>query len=103
MKTYIYQLITKGSDERFIISAFSDIDVAQKMLETNVAAQKDIEESCGSQVYIDYHKYERLRFPEFVMRDEDIISHVTVNVAANFDGKDRICKTERYIVRTSIN
>ena len=40
---------------------------------------------------------------EFVMRDSDILSHVTINHMAHFDGKDRVMKTDRYIVRVQIN
>ena len=101
MKKYIYLLFSKGTDGRFTTNAYNTFEDAKKALEMYVDAQKEIE-GLGDNVYVDYHKYERLRFPDFVMRDDDILAHVTVNASAHIDGKDRIMKTDRYIVRVSI-
>lgn len=101
MKTYIYLLLTKGSDGKFTISSYNTLEDAQKTLEMYIEAQKEIE-GLGDNVYVDRHELERLRLPEFIMRDDDILAHVTVNAAAHFDGKDHIIKTDRYIVRSEI-
>ena len=101
MKKYIYLMLSKGSDGKFTINAHETLESAQKTLEMYIDAQKEIE-GLGDNVYVDRHELERLRLPEFVLRDDDILAHVTVNVAAHFDGKDRIMKTERYIVRSEI-
>ena len=101
MKKYIYLMITKGSDGKFTINANETLEDAKKKLEMYIEAQKEIE-GLGDNVYVDRHEHERLRFPEFVMRDDDILVHVTVNVSAHYDGKDRIVKTDRYIVRSEI-
>ena len=102
MKKYIYLLLTKGSDERFVTSAYETLEGAQKALEMNVAAQKDIE-SLGGDIYVDYHKLERLRLPEFATKSDDIIAQVSVHTMPNIDGKVRKCVTERYIIKVEIN
>ena len=94
-------MLSKGSDGKFTINAHETLESAQKTLEMYIDAQKEIE-GLGDNVYVDRHELERLRLPEFVLRDDDILAHVTVNVAAHFDGKDHIMKTERYIVRSEI-
>ena len=101
MKKYIYLMITRGSDGKFTINAHETLESAQKTLEMYIDAQKEIE-GLGDNVYVDRHELERLRLPEFIMRDSDILVHVTVNVSAHYDGKDRIVKTDRYIVRTEM-
>ena len=97
MKTYIYLILTKGSDGKFSTSAYNTLDDAQKALEMYIEAQKDIE-SLGGNIYIDRHKFERPRLPEFVMRDDDILAHVTIHTRSVIDGI-----TERYIIRVAIN
>ena len=101
-KKYIYLILCKGSDNKFTTSAYETIEKARNALEMYVEAQKEIE-GLGDNVYVDRHEHERLRLPEFVMRDDDILSHVTINYIAHFDGKDRVVKTDRYIVRVQIN
>lgn len=102
MKTYIYLLLTKGSDGKFTTRACNTLEDAQKVLEMYIDAQKELE-GFGDNIYIDRHELERLRLPEFIMRDDDILAHVTVNVGANYDGEFRVCKTERYIIRVEMN
>ena len=97
MKTYIYLILTKGSDGKFYTSAYNTLDDAQKALEMYIEAQKVIESLDGN-IYIDRHKFERLRLPEFVMRDDDILAHVTIHTRSVIDGI-----TERYIIRVAIN
>ena len=100
---YIYLILCNGSlSSKFTTSAYETLEKAQEALEMYIEAQKEIE-GLGDNVYIDRHKHEMLRLPEFIMRDDDILAHVTVNVAAHFDGKDRIVKTDRYIVRVQIS
>ena len=101
-KKYIYLILCKGSDNKFTTSAYETVEKAQKALEMYIEAQKEIE-GLGDNVYIDRHEHERLRLPEFVMGDDDILSHVTINYIVHFDGKDRIVKTDRYIIRVQIN
>jgi hypothetical protein len=98
---YIYILLCKGSDGKFTTSAFESFEKAQKTLEMYIEAQKEIE-GLGNNIYIDRHEHERLRLPEFIMRDDDILSHVTVNYVANYDMKDRVVQTDRYIIRVAI-
>lgn len=101
MKTYIYLLLTKGTDGKFTTSAFETLEKAQNTLEMYIEAQKEIE-GLGDNVYVDRHNLERLRLPEFIIRDDDILTHVTVNYIAHFDGKDRMVQTDRYIIRVEI-
>ena len=101
-KKYIYLILCKGSNNKFTTSAYETIEKAQQTLEMYIEAQKEIE-GLGDNVYVDRHEHERLRLPEFVMRDDDILSHVTINVSAHYDGSDRIVKTDRYIIRVQIN
>lgn len=100
MKTYIYLMLTKGSDGKFVISAHQTFEDAQKTLETYIEAQKDIEALDGN-IYIDRHKHERLRLPEFVMRDDDILEHVTLHTRPVIGGKTVECVTDRYIIRVA--
>lgn len=102
MKTYIYLILSKGSDGKFTTSAYQTIENAQKALEMYIEAQKDIE-AIGGNIYIDWHKFERLRLPEFVMRDDDILAHVTIHTSPVIGGKTVECVTDRYIVRVAIN
>lgn len=102
MKTYIYLILTKGSDGKFTISAYQTIEDAEKALEMYIEAQKDIEALDGN-IYVDRHELERLSIPGFILGPDDVIKHVTINVPAHFDGKDRVVKTDRYIVRVKIN
>ena len=102
MKTYIYLILTKGADGKFTTSAYQTIEDAQKALEMYIEAQKDIEALDGS-IYVDRHKLERYRLPEFVMRDDDILTQVTIYTRPVIAGKARDCVTERYIVRVPIN
>lgn len=102
MKKYIYLIISKRSDGMFTTCTYETLEKAEKALEMLVSAQKDIQGARGN-VYIDYHKYERLRFPEFIVWDDDILAHVTVNILTDHDGKDQILKTDRYIIRSEIN
>ena len=102
MKTYIYLILTKGSDGKFSTSAYNTLDDAQKALEMYIEAQKDIEALDGN-IYIDRHKFERPRLPEFVMRDDDILAHVTIHTRPVISGKIVKCVTERYIIRVAIN
>ena len=97
MKTYIYLILTKGSDGKFSTSAYNTLDDAQKALEMYIEAQKDIEALDGN-IYIDRHKFERPRLPEFVIRDDDILAHVTIHTRQIVK-----CVTERYIIRVAIN
>ena len=101
-KKYIYLILCKGSDNKFTTSAYETFEKAQSALEMYIDAQKEIE-GLGDNVYVDRHEHERLRLPEFVMRDDDILAHVTINYMAHFDGKDRVVKTDRYINRVQIN
>lgn len=100
-KKYIYILLTKGTDGKFTMNSFQTQEDAQKTLDMYIEAQKEIE-GLGDSVYVDRHKHERLRLPEFVMKDDDILTHVTVNYIAHFDGKDRMVQTDRYIIRVEI-
>lgn len=102
MKTYIYLILTKGSDGKFSTSAYNTLDDAQKALEMYIEAQKDIEALDGN-IYIDRHKFERPRLPEFVMRDDDVLAHVTIHTRPVISGKIVKCVTERYIIRVAIN
>lgn len=102
MKTYIYLILTKGSDGKFTTSAYQTIEDAEKALEMYIEAQKDIEALDGN-IYVDRHELERLSIPGFILGPDDVIKHVTINVPAHFDGKDRVIKTDRYIVRVKIN
>lgn len=97
MKKEAYIILTRGNDGKFCISTYETIEKANKMLETYVAAQKDIE-GVGGNVYIDYHKHERLCVPEFALKPDAVISHVTFNSVA--DGK--VIKTDRYIIKTNL-
>ena len=97
MKKEIYILLTKGNDGKFCIGTYETLEQAQKMLETYIAAQKDIE-GLGGNVYIDYHKFERLSIPEFALKPDAIVAHVTFNSMA--DGK--VIKTDRYIIKTNL-
>ena len=76
---------------------YETLEKAQEMLETYISAQKDIE-GVGGNVYIDYHKLERLSVPGFVLKPDSIISHVTFNTM--FDGN--LIKTDRYIIKTNL-
>lgn len=102
MKAYIYLILTKGSDGKFTTSAYQTIEDAQKALEMYIEAQKDIEALDGN-IYIDRHKLERLRLPEFIMRDDDILTHVTIHTRPVIGGKPVECITDRYIIRVPIN
>ena len=97
-KKYIYLILCKGSDNKFTTSAYETFEKAQAALKMYIEAQKEIE-GLGDNVYVDWHKHERLSLPEFVMRDDDILVHVTINSVAHYDMKDRVVKTDRYIVR----
>ena len=96
-KAYIYNLLTKGSDGRFVISAYGTKELAEKALEDHVAAQKELD-GLGTDIYIDRHKYDRPILPEIIVRPEDILSWITVNTRVG----DKIVKTERYIIRIEI-
>ena len=102
MKTYIYLILTKGSDGKFTTSAYQTLEDAQKALEMYIEAQKDIEALDGN-IYIDRHKFERLRLPEFVMRDDDILAHVTIHTRPVIGGKTVECATDRYIIRVAVS
>jgi len=102
MKTYIYLILTKGSDGKFTTSAYQTIEGAKKALEMYTEAQKDIEALDGN-IYVDRHELERLSVPGFILGLDDVIEHVTINVPTHFDGKDRVIKTDRYIVRVQIS
>jgi hypothetical protein len=102
MKTYIYLILTKGSDGKFTTSAYQTVEDAEKALEMYIEAQKEIE-ALGGDIHIDLHKYERLRLPEFVMRDDDILAQVTVYTKPVIAGKPRDCVTDRYIIRVPIS
>lgn len=97
MKKEIYIMLTKGNDGKFCISTYETLEKAQKMLETYIAAQKDIE-GVGGNVYIDYHKFEHLSVPGFALKPDVIITHVTFNSMA--DGK--VIKTDRYIIKANL-
>ena len=97
MKKEIYIMLTKGNDGKFCISTYETLEKAQKMLETYIAAQKDIE-GVGGNVYIDYHKFERLSVPGFALKPDTIITHVTFNSVV--DGK--VIKTDRYIIKANL-
>jgi hypothetical protein len=102
MKNYIYLMLTKGSDGRFSTTAHTTLESAQKTLEMYIDAQKEIEALDGN-IYIDRHKFERLRLPEFTMRDDDILEHVTIHTRPVIGGKATECVTDRYIIRVAIN
>lgn len=101
MYNYIYLILSKGSDGKFTTSAYHTLEDAQEALEKYVEAQKYIEAPDGN-IYIDKHELERLRLPEFAMRDDDILSHVTIHTRPVIGGKTVECVTDRYIVRVSI-
>ena len=102
MKTYIYLILTKGSDGKFTTSAYQTVEDAEKALEMYIEAQKEIE-ALGGDIHIDRHKFERLRLPEFVMRDDDILAHVTIHTRPVIGGKTVECVTDRYIIRVAVN
>ncbi len=56
MKTYIYLILTKGSDGKFTTSAYQTVEGAEKALEMYIEAQKEIEALDGN-IHIDRHKY----------------------------------------------
>jgi hypothetical protein len=93
----IYTMLTKGNDGKFMISTYETIEKANKALEMHVDAQKDIE-GVGGNVYVNYHKHERLSVPDFVLKPDSVLSHVTINIQN--DGN--LIKTDRYIIKTSI-
>lgn len=97
MKKEVYTMLTRGNDGKFVISTYETLEKAQDMLETYIAAQKDIE-GVGGNVYIDYHKLERLSVPEFALKPDAIISHVTFNVMTG----GKLIKTDRYIIKTNL-
>lgn len=97
MKKEVYILLTKGNDGKFNISAYETLEKAREMLETYIAAQKDIE-GVGGNVYIDYHKLERVSVPGFALKPDAVVAHVTFNAMS--DGK--VIKTDRYIVKTNL-
>lgn len=102
MKDYIYLVLTKGSDGRFSTTAHKTFEDAQKTLEMYIDAQKDLEALDGN-IYIDRHKLERLRLPEFTMKDDDILEQVTIHTMPTIAGKTVKCVTDRYIIRVAIN
>lgn len=104
MKNYIYLMLSNSTaDGRFTISAYNTLEDAQKKLDTYIEAQKEIEGISDDNIYIDRHNLEMLTLPGFIVRDSDILVHVTINTKAHYDGKDRIVKTDRYIVRVEIS
>ena len=98
MEKEVYTMLTRGNDGKFVISTYETLEKAQDMLETYIAAQKDIEGLDGN-VYIDRHELELLSVPGFVLRPDAIISHVTFN--SMVDGK--VIKTDRYIIKTTLD
>ena len=98
MEKEVYTMLTRGNDGKFVISIYETLEKAQDMLETYIAAQKDIEGLDGN-VYIDRHELELLSVPGFVLRPDAIISHVTFN--SMVDGK--VIKTDRYIIKTTLD
>ena len=98
MEKEIYIILSRGDDGSFTISTYETLEKAKERLEVYLSAQKDIE-GVGCDVYIDYHKYERLSVPGFVLRPNDVISHVTFNSAR--DGK--VFRTDRYIIKSRLN
>ena len=97
MKKEVYIMLTRGNDGKFTIGSYETLEKAQEMLETYIAAQKDIE-GVGGNVYIDYHKLERLSVPEFALKPDAVVAHVTFNVMAG----GKLIKTDRYIIKTSL-
>ena len=97
MEKEVYIILTRGNDGKFTISTYETLDRAQERLETYIAAQKDIE-GLGGNVYIDYHKFERLSVPGFALKPDAVIAHVTFNSMA--DGK--VIKTDRYIIKANL-
>ena len=98
MEKEIYIILTRGDDGSFTISTYETLEKAKERLEVYLSAQKDIE-GVGCDVYIDYHEHERLSVPGFVLRPNDVISHVTFNSAR--DGK--VFRTDRYIIKSKLN
>ena len=92
----VYILFTVGDDGIFVMDTFASLEAAQHALERNISIQNEIE-GRGKEVYIDYHSHERLRVPMFHFRDEDILSHLTLNIR---DKDDKVWKTDRFIVRS---
>jgi len=97
MEKEVYIILTRGNDGKFTISTYETLEKAQERLETYIAAQKEIE-GVGGNVYVDYHKLERLSVPGFVLRPDAVVAHVTFN--AMFDGK--VVKTDRYIIKSKM-
>ena len=97
MKKEVYTMLTRGNDGKFCISIYETLEKAQKMLETYIAAQKDIEGVSGN-VHIDYHKFERLSVPEFALKPDAVVAHVTFNVMTG----GKLIKTDRYIIKTNL-
>ena len=97
MKKEIYILLTRGNDGKFVIATYETLEKAQKMLETYLEAQKDIEGVDGD-VYIDNHNHERLSVPAFALKPDAVVSHVTFNSMSG----GKVIKTDRYIIKTNL-
>lgn len=102
MKTYIYLVISHGTDGKYTMSASQTLEGAKKILEMYIEAQKDIEALDGN-IYVDRHEYERLSIPGFILGPDDVVEHVTINIPAHFGGRNQVIKTDRYIVKVAIN
>lgn len=94
----IYNMLTRGDDGMFTISGFETLDNAREALKTRIECQEAIEGK-GADMHVDYHTLERLSVPGFVIKPEDVISHVTVFVRRG----DVINRTDRYVVKVQIS
>lgn len=99
MKKEIYIMLTRGNDGKFAISTYNTFNQAKKALESHLETQQNIEGVSGDNVYIDYHTWEALSVPGFVLRYDDVLSHVTLNISAN----GKVTKTDRYIIKSTLN
>jgi len=98
MRREIYNMLTRGDDGMFTISGFETLDNAREALRTHIECQEAIEGK-GADMHVDYHTLERLSVPGFVIKPEDVISHVTVFVRHG----DVINRTDRYVVKVQIS
>ena len=98
MAKEIYTMLTRGNDGKFTMNNFETLENANETLEMYIEAQKYIEGQFGT-VDVDYHPGEQLFVPGFIVRNDDILSHVTMTI--NYD-TDNMVVTDRYIIKTKL-